>query len=151
MNFWCRETLANLVNHWWFAKFHHPNFNNALWHIITKEANKQEFSKVSSIKNSLCSYSNTSQSCGNFQLASCLSVQARLSHLKTTQALMNIWQVSESSQGKNREWWTVGSFKTLQWLFYRFCYQTLMKVCFRFCAHKDNFDSAGHKRIMLKF
>ena len=23
-NFWRRKTLANLVNHWWFAKFYHP-------------------------------------------------------------------------------------------------------------------------------
>ena len=25
-NFWWRETLANLVNHWWFTKLYQPNF-----------------------------------------------------------------------------------------------------------------------------
>ena len=28
MNFWQRNTLANLVNHWLFTKFYCPNFNN---------------------------------------------------------------------------------------------------------------------------
>ena len=27
INLWQRKTLANLANHWWFAKFYHPNFN----------------------------------------------------------------------------------------------------------------------------